>query len=394
VLAFVVFVAVNVHASYDHLGLLDTQVYRMGGQAVLDRADLYDVRYPWDHLPFTYPPFAAIAFVPLAWLGFAGGALAMTVASLAALARSLQLVVRRVLPSDASRTATATVVVVGVCAAVALWSVRSTLEYGQVNLVVMWLVLEDLLGPVARKRWSGVLLGLAIGLKLTPAIFVVLLLATRQGRKAAVALGTFAATVLLGFAVQPASAWTYWTGTAFDSSRVGPPDDVNNQSIAGLIDRLVGRPATLGWLVVAVVVLVAVTVLARRLWLLGRPAASVAVMAVGGLLCSPISWAHHWVWLLPAVVVVAGEALGEPALDRRGRNGLLATAIAMVVAGSIRIETIVSDGAIGWRSPTLFDPLPGNLYLLVALGFLATQVAVLRLAARQPAAATATARTR
>jgi len=54
-------------------------------------------------------------------------------------------------------------VVVGVCAAVALWSVRSTLEYGQVNLVVMWLVLEDLLGPVARKRWSGVLLGLAIG---------------------------------------------------------------------------------------------------------------------------------------------------------------------------------------------------------------------------------------
>src|ERR1700754_5120577 len=47
-----------------HLLMIDLQVYRAGGEHVLLGSPLYDGGVLLD-LPFVYPPFAALLFVPL-----------------------------------------------------------------------------------------------------------------------------------------------------------------------------------------------------------------------------------------------------------------------------------------------------------------------------------------
>jgi alpha-1,2-mannosyltransferase len=185
----------SVSESYHHLALLDLQVYRMGGRALLDGSPLYDARYPWDSLPFTYTPFAAIIFVPLALLSPGAAALVMTALSLMCLARAVVLVERH-LPRRSGAAIPTTVI--GAAIGLSLWATRSTLEFGQINLVILWLVLEDLFGVGRRSRWMGALLGVAIGIKLTPAFFLLFLLSIKQVRRVLVAGADAAATLAAG----------------------------------------------------------------------------------------------------------------------------------------------------------------------------------------------------
>jgi alpha-1,2-mannosyltransferase len=323
VLAVVVFFAgrraIEVWANgFDDLGLLDLQVYRMGGQAVLDGRPLYELAYAHDGLPFTYTPFAALVFVPLALAGWTGGALVMTFASLAALVRTAQLVARATVPTGFHpRVSPALRTTLLVVFGLSIWPTLSTTQFGQVNLVVLWLVVEDLLGRGRVARWGGLLIGIAAGLKLTPALFIVFLLVTRRTRQATIAVLAGGGTVALGAVVQPASAWTYWTDTFFESNRVGTPQYLGNQSLNGIVHRVVGPDGstTVLWLALSVVVLVGALWLARALWHDDRPAQAVLVVGLATLVVSPISWTHHWVWLVmvPACLL---------RVDGRGRTGL------------------------------------------------------------------------
>ena len=76
---------------------------------------------------------------------------------------------------------------------------------GQVNLVLMALILWDLTQPDTDKTrwWKGFGTGVAAGIKLTPLIFIPYLLVARKFRQAAMACAGFAFTVLLGFAILP-----------------------------------------------------------------------------------------------------------------------------------------------------------------------------------------------
>jgi alpha-1,2-mannosyltransferase len=164
------------------LSFVDLHVYRLGGQAVLDSRFLYHVRFG-RHLPYTYPPFAAIALVPLAQLPFPAMAAVLTAASVAALPMALYLVLR--LPparswlsrAGAGRLALA-------AAAVGIWlePVRTTLHLGQIDLLLTAAILCDLALP-STARYKGALIGIAAGIKLTPAIFIVYLLITRRYRR-------------------------------------------------------------------------------------------------------------------------------------------------------------------------------------------------------------------
>ena len=143
---------------------------------MLDGLPASTSRDPVTGLPFTYPPFAAVVMVPLALLPAWLAAALWTGASVGALA-AVVVVVRRAL----GRPAPGWLVALVTGGALALEPVWQNLAFGQVNLFLMLAVLVDLLRP--ERRWSGVLVGIAAGVKLTPLVFVVLLVLV--GRRAA-----------------------------------------------------------------------------------------------------------------------------------------------------------------------------------------------------------------
>lgn len=328
-------------------GLTDLLVYRFGGRAVLDGLPVYESRDPVTGLRFTYPPFAALVMVPLAvlpawlaaalWTGGSAGALAAAVA-----------VVRRAL----GRPAPGWLVALLTGGALALEPVWQNLAFGQVNLFLMLAVLVDLVGPA--RRWSGVLVGIAAGVKLTPLVFVVLLVLVGRRTAAGRAVLAFAGTVAVGFVAMPGSAATYWADGLVDAGRVGPPALAHNQSVYGALTRLGdGPPPTLLWLAVAGPLAVAVLVVAAGWWRRGDRVLGTCLGALAMLFASPVSWSHHWVWAVPV-----GLLLWE-----RSRWASAAWT-AVFVARPVVWPPYGHHREYGW-SPA--DHLVGNAYLLAAV---------------------------
>ena len=281
-----------------HSDFADLFVYRYGGRAVLDGLPLYETDDPVTGYPFTYPPFAAVTMVPLALLPMWLSAALWTGASVGAMAAAV-IVVRRAL----ARPAPGWLVALVTAAAVALEPVWQNLAFGQVNALLMLAVLVDLLGP--ERRWSGVLVGIAAGVKLTPLVFVVLLVLVGRRTAAGRAVVAFAGTVAVGFAAMPDAAATYWTHGLFDASRVGPPALAHNQSVFGALSRLLdGQPPTLLWLAVAMPLALAVLLLAAHRWRADDRVLATCLGALAMLIVSPISWSHHWVWVVPVALVL------------------------------------------------------------------------------------------
>ena len=278
-------------------GFTDLSVYRFAGGAVLDGSAVYGPDDPATGLPFTYPPFAALALAPLAVLPEAVAAAVVTAATAGALAGSVALVLRELgRPGPGWQVA-------GLAAgSLSLEPVWQTLAFGQVNAVLMLVVLVDLLRP--ERRWSGVLLGLAAGVKLTPLGFVVLLLFVRRPAAAARAVATFAATVGVGL-VLVADGPSYWDDRLLDPRRVGPPEFAGNQSLLGSLARLVDDvPGTWAWLAVALPVAAAGLGLAAYVWRGGDRVLGTCLAALALLLVSPMSWSHHWVWAVPLALAL------------------------------------------------------------------------------------------
>ena len=276
---------------------LDFRIYMWGGHAVLDDSRLY-LALAYGHW-FTYSPFAAIVFVPVAALPLTVARVGWDLVSLAALACSC-VVVLKLAGYRPSRIQVACVV----AASMALDPVYQTLFLGQINLLLLALILTDI-WRVSRGRAAGIGVGIAAAIKLTPAIFIVFFLLAGRTRAALVAAGTFVACGLAGFLIAPDASRLYWRHLFFDTHRVGAPY-ISNQSPYGTAIRIAGSQGQIGawWIVIplgfAAVGLATATVLARRQDWLG----ATAVTGVTGLLVSPISWAHHWVWILPALAVL------------------------------------------------------------------------------------------
>ncbi|MGD0240450.1 MAG: glycosyltransferase 87 family protein [Streptosporangiaceae bacterium] len=312
----------------------DTEVYRMGGAAVLHGESLYRLRA--GTLPFTYPPFAAIVLTVLAVIPPDAAVALLTAASTAALPVMLYLALRLPGPGGpagaAARREASTVALAVAAAAIWLDPARAALGYGQVDIVLAAAVLYDLALP-ATSRWKGAATGLAAGIKLTPAIFAVYLLLTRRYRAAATAAAVFAGTVAAGFAVLPASSAWFWAGEFASPGRVSPVQDPENQSLLGVLSRTLHTASVLPlWLALAAAVAVTGLALAAAAGRRGDEAAGFSLCAVTGLLISPISWTHHWVIAIPALLV-AGRAVsaarraGRTAAARLGAAGIAAVAV-------------------------------------------------------------------
>jgi len=328
-------------------GFTDLLVYQYGGQSVLDGLPVYESDDPVMGLPFTYPPFAAVVMVPLALLPAWLAAALWTGASVGALA-AVVLVVRRAL----GRPAPGWLVALLTAGALALEPVWQNLTFGQVNLFVMLAVLVDLLRP--ERRWSGVLVGIVAGAKLTPLVFVVLLVLIGRRTAAGRAVLAFIFTVALGFLAMPGSAATYWTDDLFNARRVGPPALAHNQSVYGALTRLLdGQPPPLLWLAVAGPLSLAVLVVGACWWRRGDRVLGTCLGATAMLLASPVSWSHHWVWAVPVAL----------ALWERSRWAAAAWTAVFVARPFVWLP-YSHNREYGW-SP--YDHVVGNAYLLAAL---------------------------
>jgi alpha-1,2-mannosyltransferase len=329
---------------------LDLQVYIDGGLIVRHLPPLYDggaaaPLYDWSSLRgwmFTYTPFAAVAFAAVSFIPWTTIEHLSVAGSLAALAGSAWLILGPLgYPARSRARAGAALLAAGVL----LWTepVQRTLLLGQVNLVLMLLILLDLCvpDPVSgrwRSRWwswcwKGAGIGIAAGIKLVPLVFIPYLLLTRRFRQAAVAAAVFCATIALGFAVIPRDSTAWWLdGLFLNDRRTGFPGVMQNQSLNGIITRFAGsvadgRPA---WLVAAVIVTVAGVACAVALHRAGQPALGILACALTGLLVSPISWDHHWVWAVPGLVVLAHFAIRAWRAGRRRAAAGLAALTALI----------------------------------------------------------------
>ena len=320
---------------------LDLTVYRYGGRTVVDGLPLYAGVEPHSGLLFTYPPFAGLVMTLLAmppvWLA-AGALTATSVAALAITLRAFGLERAWLVP-----------VTVGM---VAIDPVRETLMFGQVNLVLMALISYDLL--VLRGRWSGFLVGIAAGIKLTPLVFVVLLVMVGRRADALRAVSAFTATVLVGVVLLPGDAAEYWTRALWDAGRVGGIEFIRNQSLNGALTRLLHhQPSTLLWLCVAAPVGAALLGLATLWWRRGDHRLGVLLAAGAMLMCSPISWDHHFVWAAPLLLVL-----------RRRAPVLAVAAAALLLVG---LRPLVAHGEKTELAWTALQQVPGNGYTWLVL---------------------------
>ncbi|WP_235931446.1 glycosyltransferase 87 family protein [Actinomyces respiraculi] len=402
---------------------LDAWIYRTAVEQWRAGGSLYDWWvFPAEHmLPFTYPPFAAWAFTPLTWVDHELSQTLLTVATPVAVAVTIWACLRSVLPGDLLRSAgrrgpgLSRPVVLAVAVpwltvvSVALVEpVYKTMEYGQVNAVLMALVAVDLLVVPRGSRWRGVLSGLAAAFKLTPAIAVLVLLARREWRAAATMVAG-ALVVTVGAAVaSPLESWQFFSRAMWDPTRAGNADYAGNQNLRAVLARawptsLPEHGTSLVWAAVVAASIVGAWLLLRRLeptGVHGRgrtdaevpggrggstvgdpvggglaegragldpaegtvPLLQVSVTMVLGLLISPISWSHHWVWAVPALIALVAAAI------RWRRVSLLAVAGGGGVVYLLAAHWWFTEGNHIERDWPWWQQLLGSSYTWWALG--------------------------
>lgn len=364
-------------------GFIDLQVYRLGIEAMRDGADLYGELPKTSAgigLPFIYPPFAAVALAPFALLPWGAAEILYVSVSVAAVAWTLYLVARRYQPD--SKQAALLVAACALPVAMLLEPVRSTIDFGQVNLLLMVLVATDCLLPKTRYP-RGMLIGIAAAIKLTPAAFVLFFLVRKDYKAAATAAATGAVATVVSFALLPTESMRYWFGGLGNVSGLSGSAFHTNQSIQAVMARLgiTGLPFDVLWLVFGALLLVLVVAAMRKA--ADAPVLALSLNAVFTLLVSPISWSHHWVWIAPALLGMVCHAYTLP---WRSARGWYVTALAVTLVFITAPHSFLPDGEHRETQWTWWEHLFGDTYV-----WLAVLLVVLYLTtARNPAPRTAT----
>ncbi|GAA2514555.1 hypothetical protein GCM10010423_01920 [Streptomyces levis] len=320
-------------------GSIDTWVHH-GGR-------IYDYRVPGTMYGFTYPPFAAVAMLPMSLLDLRTAIAAALLLNLAALA-----LVLRLLAGPAWRRLGWFGWALLACLLALFEPLRDTFSFGQVNVLLLALVLTDAaLLASGRGRFAGVGIGLAAAVKLTPALFIGLLLVARRWRAAALATAVALAATALAALIDPDASRFYWTTALWDTDRVGRLAYVSNQSVQGILARL-GEPDRAVWAAAVLPVLGVWAVRARRAVAAGDWTAAFALTGLAACLVSPITWVHHLVWLLPSFAV----------LVRTGHVRVAGALYAVLCTSVVWLWFDDASGVDGF--------LGGSLYAWITLGLL------------------------
>ncbi|WP_244975947.1 glycosyltransferase 87 family protein [Nocardia huaxiensis] len=291
------------------VGGLDAHIYRDGAERVVRGEPLYTTP-TLRGLLYTYTPFSALAFLPAALVPWTYLSPLWLALNMIVLFTAIMLC-WKILGYRADRWLAGSSVLLALTC-VFLEPVRTTLYYGQINLMLMVLVLWDFSrGEGSRLRGVGT--GLAAGIKLVPGYFIVQYLVLRQWRTAVTAALTFAATIAVAWAILPSDSRQYWLSTFLRSDRIAPDTHPSNQSLRGTLAHLSEGTAPI-WLwvlvagTVAAVSLLVVAALERR----GDRLLAIALAGLTACAVSPFSWSHHWVWFVPLLVHLVHLAQSRP----------------------------------------------------------------------------------
>ncbi|WP_328766161.1 glycosyltransferase 87 family protein [Streptomyces sp. NBC_00286] len=359
VLVLVLVAAVTVFTATVPLlrGWFDLRVYHGAIDAWIHHGGrIYDYHVPGTTYGFTYPPFAAVSMVPMALLGLHAAIAVGLLLNLAATAVVLGIL----MPRELRRRHGWFGFALAICMLAMFEPARDTFSFGQVNLLLLALVLVDAwLLSTGRGRRAGVGIGLAAAIKLTPAIFIVLLLLARRPRAASVAAAVTATATALAAWAAPDPSRFYWTEAVWDTTRIGRLAYVSNQSLQGVLARLAdpAEPSRIVWALAALAVLGVWAWRAHRAIAADDLMGAFALTGLVACLVSPITWVHHLVWLLPSFAILVEEGL-------RRRRLLWAAGVSYVLLCSSVVWLWFDDasGVDGF--------LGSNLYVWITLGLL------------------------
>lgn len=333
--------------------------------------ELYEFIAPGMTIGYTYPPFAGILMMPLALVPVEAAGWINVIASLGALA----MVLAALLAPIVRRYGWSLWFVVGVATALATATepVRETLGFGQINLLLFGLIMADMValrwrtrgrtsqlqGQLARffatGAWAGVGVGLATSIKLTPALFIVYFMITRQWRVAFTAIGTAVGVTVGAFAVAGRESTAYWTSVLWQTERVGEADMTPNQSLAGVLARMydsVTAP-TLLWLTFSLLLLAVGLSRAAHAHSDGDELTAFTLIGLTTNVISPISWSHHLLYVIPAMIILFDATLRRRDASRPIRRpGPVASGFAALT---------------GLRTPIWFPALTGMRHALAAV---------------------------
>jgi alpha-1,2-mannosyltransferase len=310
------------------VGAADLGVYRHGASVVVHGSSLYAPGFAAatpSHLPFTYPPFAAVAALVLLPLPQVLTAQLWGAATILMLAWCVKVSFRRFLDRLPFRADLALAALT-----VTLLATRPVFDHlgdGQVDILLMTLCLADIL--TAQPRWPrGMLVGVATAIKLVPGIFIPYLWITGRRRAAAVAAATFVLCETVAALTTFGDSHRYWTSLVFNTERPGYTAGYKNQSLRGILLRLFPAPER-SYLLFAAAVIIAVMALAggRHAASRGNLIAGATLAGLAGVLASPVSWIHATVWILPAIGIILDR--GTSAV----RIGIAALITVALVAG-------------------------------------------------------------
>lgn len=347
----------------------DLNIYRHGVRWWTSGHELYEYAQPdflQGYLYFTYPPFAGILLVPFGFIPLGVAGAIFTIGSIVAVffttkwlfeAERLRLTGK---PTGGPRFSLLTIAFVAVPLILIIEPMRENIMLGQVNMLLTTLIVFDLL---KLKEWRGVGVGLATALKLYPGIFIVYFLVTRQWRAAAISSATAAAATLVAAAIAPRASLDFWIKALWDTARVGRGDYTGNQSILGLLSRLVApsEPNRLAWIVIALAVAAFGLMSAERATRAGDIVTAMALTGLVGGLISPITWPHHLYWFVPALISVFACSL-----DRGWRSPLWLLFLGGYVVSVLGVVSLVNWGveAVPTDTPSLF--LARNAFVLLS----------------------------
>ncbi|MGW6195864.1 glycosyltransferase 87 family protein [Kribbella sp. NPDC055110] len=358
-----VLVALGAWIGHLYGGMIDLRVYRMGGSVLLHGDSLYDAHLAGSGLPFTYPPFAAIAMVPLAAVPWGVALVAWTTLSVLCITALWRASLTKTFWSFVTQRKRTAVLIALTVLSLLLEPVWQTIQFGQINLLLTAMILLDLIRP-NDTRLRGFWLGVTIGVKLTPLPFLALLMVTKQWRALRNAVLGLLATMAIGFAIVPHQSWRYWTDVILDANRVGGIAYTGNQSFNGFLHRIGNEASWVQptWFVLSAAFGLAVLWLARKYWLADERVTAISVMALAVLYASPISWSHHWVWIIPLGVSLIRGVNRVWGLNPAAVTGVLF--YGLFVLRSIWWVPFRDDRELDW---TFWQSIPGNSHLIVGM---------------------------
>jgi alpha-1,2-mannosyltransferase len=335
--------------------LSDLQVYRGAVADLWHGGSLYDFTAQNGAAPFTYPPFAGLVFAPLHPIPFVVLAPLWGVCTFAVVAGLAWAVAGRSEIRWSDRRLLAPLLAIALFASA---PISSNFRFGQVSVFLVALVLLDALAVVP-ERWRGVATGVAGAIKLTPMIFVPYYWFSGQRRTAIVSTTTFFLCTALAWLVLPSDSARFWFTEIWNVNRVGHIATGGNQSLNGALLRAEvpesARAAVAG--IVGLVVVAVALYRAALAYRQGRPLLAAVIIGAAGLVFSPVSWTHHQVWLVLAVLVAVGASVRARAV---WIAVLLAVMILPVTSHGSRLpgaEFVLGNARL-WLALTLAVALP------------------------------------